>query len=44
MVIRYKSQCKVIVNSINAIDAGNDSLESASPEGIVKAAVEIGWY
>lgn len=35
MMIGYKSQCKVIVNNINAIDAGNDSIESTSPEGIL---------
>lgn len=39
-VIRYKRQYKIIVSNVNAIDARNDRIESARPEGISEAIVE----
>lgn len=42
--MRYKRQCKIIVNNVNANDARNDRIESARPEGISEATVETHTY
>lgn len=39
-VIRYKRQCKVVVNNVNANGVRDDRTNSAGPKGISEATVE----
>lgn len=43
-VIRYKRECKIIVNNVNANDARNDRIVSARPGDISDASGERHAY